>query len=757
VKTLLRSFAGGVITPEMFGRLDLVKFQTGLALARNFWTLPHGPVQNRPGTEYVLEVKDSTRKTRVIRFEFSTEQAYALEFGHLYMRVHTAGATLLDSPGAITAATNANPGVFTRVGHGFTSGRWVYFAGAGGMTEVNGRFFKVVAIDPDTFSLQALDGTTIDTSAWGTYTSGGTVSRVFEIATPYVEADLFDLHYTQSADVMTIVHEGYAPREVRRTGPSTFTLTTIAFNPALAAPASITATAEGPGGGSLVDEFYKATAVTADGLEESLASPASLAVSIDLTVVGNYGEVTPAAVVGAARYNIYKRLNGLFGYIGQSDGSAFKDTNITPDMGQTPPESDTPFATDFPRAVDYYEQRRCFGGTALKPQNFLSTRSATESNVTYSIPTRDDDRIAFRIAAKKAQTIRHIVGLNDLLLLTSGGVWKVTPQNSDVLTPTTAAPKLQSYDGASNVQPMVTGNSVLYAAARGGRLRDVQYDNVTQAGYKSADLSVMAPHLFDGYTITDMAYRQAPHSMLFATRSDGCMLGLTYMPDQQVIAWHEHCTDGQFESLCAIPEGSEDAVYCVVKRTVDGRDVRYVERLHTRRVPSLAEAFFVDCGLTYNGAQTTTIGGLWHLEGKEVAVLGDGAVRPRATVVDGQITLEFPASIVQVGIPIVADMQTLPLALELPAGGQGSPRNVNEVHMRVDESSGVFAGPNFDTLTEYKQRTTEPYGSPPNLVSDFIDIIVEPEWNDGGQLCVRQSDPLPLTIASMVLDAASGG
>lgn len=757
MKALYRSFAGGVITPEMFGRLDLVSFQTGLALARNFWTLPHGPAQNRPGTEYVLEVKDSTKRTRLIPFEFSTTQAYTLEFGDQYMRVHVNGQTLLDSPGAITAATNASPGVFTRVGHGFVTGRWVYITGVVGMTQVNGRFYKVVVIDPDTFSLQALDGTAINTTAWGVYTAGGTVSRVFELATPYLEADLFDLHYTQSADVMTIAHQGYAAREIRRTGATTWTITTISFVPSLGAPASNTVAAGGPGGGTPVNEFYKSTAVSADGLEESLASPVSAAVSVDLTVAGNYSAITPAAVVGAARYNIFKKLNGLFGYIGQCDETEFRDTNITPDMGETPPENDSPFATDFPRAVGYYEQRRCFGGTTLKPQNFYATRSGTESNVTYSIPTRDDDRIAFRIAAQQAQTIRHIIGLNDLLLFTSGGIWKVTPQNSDVLTPTTAAPKLQSYEGASNVQPVVTGNSVLYAHARGARIRDVQYDNVTQAGYKSTDVSVMAPHYFTGFTITDLAYRKAPHQMLFAVRNDGVLLGLTYMPEQKINGWHEHATDGFFESVCSIPEFTEDSLYCVVRRTVSGRSVRYVERLRSREVATLSDAYFVDAGLSYSGAAVSNVGGLWHLEGRTVAVLGDGAVRPRVTVTGGQIALDQPASKIHVGLPITADLQTLPLTLEIPAGGQGIERGINHAKLRVDESSGIFAGPAFDQLIEHKQRTIEPYGSPPDLVSDFIEIVVEPEWNSGGQLCIRQTDPLPVTICSMVLDAAPGG
>ena len=88
------------------------------------------------------------------------------------------------------------------------------------------------------------------------------------------------------------------------------------------------------------------------------------------------------------RHNVYKFSNGLYGYIGQMDVTAsasFRDDNITPDVSQTPPEANTPFtgAGNYPGAVGYHEQRRCFGGTNTKPQNFWATRSATENNLSY--------------------------------------------------------------------------------------------------------------------------------------------------------------------------------------------------------------------------------------------------------------------------------------------------------------------------------------------------------------------------------------
>jgi hypothetical protein len=141
-----------------------------------------------------------------------------------------------------------------------------------------------------------------------------------------------------------------------------------------------------------------------------------------------------------------------------------------------------------------------------------------------------------------------------------------------------------------------------------------------------------------------------------------------------------------------------------------------------------------------------------------VAILADGAVVPREKVVGGKITLPVAASKVTVGLPITADLQTLPLAYDqAPAFGQGRPKNVSKAFLRVYRSSGVYAGPDLDTLREYKQRTNEPYGSPPRLVTDEIEVMLSSNWNNSGQVFVRQTDPLPLTVAAITLEAAVGG
>ena len=189
--------------------------------------------------------------------------------------------------------------------------------------------------------------------------------------------------------------------------------------------------------------------------------------------------------------------------------------------------------------------------------------------MSYHIPLQDTDRVNFRVAAREANTIRHIVPLTQLLLLTSGAEWRVSPVNSDVITPTTISVRPQSYIGASNVQPSIVNNTVVYCAARGGHVRELGY-SWQASGFVTGDLSLRAAHLFDNYDISDMCYSKSPQPLLWFVSSTGYLLGLTYIPEQQIGAWHQHQTDGAFESCTVVSEGDEDFLYVVVNRTIGG-------------------------------------------------------------------------------------------------------------------------------------------------------------------------------------------
>lgn len=763
VKTHTRSFAGGEITPELFGRIDLTKFQTGLAKCLNFWVLPHGPVQNRPGFTYVNEVKDSSRFTRLIPFSFNTTQTFVIEVGHQYIRWHSFGGTLLESSQAPTGISVASPAVWTRVAHGYAVGQWLYVDGVTGTfgLRVNGRFLKVGTTPTvDTYTLTDMAGNAINSTGY-TITGFGTTARVYEIASTYIEADLPDLHFTQSNDVLTITHPNYPPRELRRLGASSWSLTDISFVPTIATPGAPTLTTGGPGGGTPINHSYKVTAIAADTLEESLAS-ASATQSYDLSVVGNYIDVDPPAVAGAVRYNVYKLFNGLYGFIGQTDGSAFRDNNVSPDVSETPAEPNTPFASadNYPWGVGYYENRRVFAGTINNPQNYWLTRSASESNLSYSIPTRDDDTIQGKAKANEANSILHVVTTNEqLIFLTAGGAWKLTPSNSDILTPTSALPKQFAAEGASSVQPVRTADEVLYIGESGSRVFALRY-RWEQNSLTPEDLSLMAPHLYDDYTFTDITYSKGL-KMMWTVRSDGKLIGCTYLPHHEVTAMHQHNTrEGTdlFECCCTVKEASEYPVYVVVNRQLNGREVRCIERMHSRRFVDQEDAYIVDCGLTYDGAPADTITGLWHLEGEEVAILADGAEVTPQTVVDGSITLENEASVIHIGLAIQADLEGLPLILEaLAASGQADLKNITEVLLRVRDSSGIKVGPSFSKLRELPARSNENFDTPPRLKNGVVKLTIDNEWDIDSRVCIRQTQPLPLTISAMTLVVKAGG
>jgi hypothetical protein len=825
-KHLLRSFAGGEITPELAGRLDLVKYQTGLSLCRNFITLPHGPATRRTGFEFINEAKDSTEAVRIIPFSFSATETAVLEFGHLYMRVHIAGGTLLEATKAISSIAGST--VTMSAAHGYATGDWVY---------IGTRFYKITVTSSTAFTTADL---------WGSAktASGATAARVFTLVTPYDADDLFDLHYAQSADIITITHPDYATREVARKSATEWTLTTVSFVPPSAAPTGVTATTTIAQNNNLTQAKYVVTSVAEDGVTESLPSSPATATN-NLTLAGNYNTISWTGVDGYNRYNVYKLRGGIYGYIGQvtpvaavsktitsstpyQDDGFFKyrrvrivtstahgfstgdrvlidgtqffdgfyqitventttfnyakttqlkvpttggtastaalslvDDNVVADTTSSPPEDIIALNSstgDYPAATVYHEQRRWFAGTTVKPQVLWATRTGTETNLTSSIPSREADAMELRVASSQYNQIRHLVALSDLIALTAGGEFRIYADGAPAITPTSVSIKPQGYAGSSNVQPVVTMGSILYVQAQGSRIRELSYSWEANS-YKTVDTSVMAPHRFNGFTVTDLAYSRAPESLLWAVRSDGTLLGMTYLPDQQVYGWHAHDTDGAFESVCVVSEDNEDVLYAVVRRTVNSRTVRYIERLRTRILTDQDDAFFVDSGLSYAGSPITTLSGLWHLEGKQVDVLADGAVIPRQAVTNGAITLPTASSKISVGLPVTADIRTLPLAIEgAQAVGQGTTKNVNKVHLRVTQSSIVKAGPSFDRLREYPARAiTDPYGSPPALRDGELSLSVDPSWNTDAAICVRQDLPLPLTVLSMTLEVQTGG
>ena len=767
VRTWKATFNGGEMTEELTGRFDDPKYQSGVALCQNYIPMPHGVLKNRAGFEFVREVKTSSLATVLIPFIYSATNSIVIEMGAGYFRFHAQAGTVMNG------------------------------------------------------------------------------SVPYEISNPYAAADLPSIHHTQSADVMTLVHPNYPPKELRRYGSTDWRLVDINLEPTIQPPSSISGEAHCENYQAYFYYYYKVTAVAADGITESAVSP-KLELFGNLLSASGYNIVRWPSAAGAKYYNVYKLYGGVYGFIGQTTDLAITDDQITPDTSKTPPIYDETFikngisavgidnggsaytsattitvtdstgsgailtavidggviaaitvvatgtgytsptitVTDsgggagfvvgdvsltgygYPSAVTYLEQRRCFAGTDSQPQNIWMTRSGTESNMSYSLPTRDDDRIAYRIASGEVDRIRHMIPLGGLILLTQSGEWIVSA-TSGALTPSSFRAIKQAGIGANEIQPVLVNNTVLYCAARGGHVHELGY-SYNSAGYVTGDLSLRANHLFDDYTIVSLAQSKAPVPIIWCVSSSGKLLSLTYLPDQQVGAWAQHVTDGTFESVTVINEDGEDYLYAVVVRTINSASVRYIERLHSRSFTDLADAFFVDCGLTYSGVPTSTswvISGLTHLRNKTVSMLINGAVWPQQRVsASGTITLTLPDAMVgvgmtaQIGLPIVADVKTLDLAMQIDtAFAQGREKNVNKCWIKLKDAGILKIGTSEDDLREIKNRTTEAWGAPPSLMTKEAEITVARNWlNDGGNILIRQDNPLPVTICGITMSVEVG-
>ncbi|SMF64690.1 hypothetical protein SAMN06265365_12329 [Tistlia consotensis] len=744
-------FTAGVLSPALFARVDLSKFDLGAKTLENFLVHAEGGVSNRPGTEFVLRARGD--RIRLIPFAFSTEQTYVLELGEGYLRVVKDGAVVTEPSRAVAGVAPGDPVVLTVAGHGYGNGDWIFLEGLTGPTALNGRFWAVTVTGADSVSLSDLDGRPLDGTGLPAWSGGGTAERVYRIATPWSADELERLKFVQSADTMYLAHPGYAPRKLTRSADDAWSLEVIDFQPSIAPPGGLSAS----GGSGGPAQYYRVTAVKAETFEES--TPASASVGASPTS-GSPVNLSWAAVAGAAKYNVYKLDNGIYGWIGASETTAFADDNIAPDVSDTPPTGRNPFAAAgaYPATVGLHEQRSVWGASDDDPQKTWMSTSANYENLNVSTPSKDDDAVTFTIAARQVNEIRHYVSLSDLLLFTSGGEFKVNGGDEVALTPSNVNVKPQSYRGCSHVPPVVIGNTVLFVRYDGRAVYDLGYQLAVD-GYSGNEVTVLAKHLFRGEgRIREMAYAQTPWSVVWCVLGDGRLAALTYMREHDVWAWHSHVTEGAFESVAVVRENDEDVVYLAVRRTVEGSERVYLERMKEREDRAIEEAFFLDSGLSYDGPATRELSGLGHLEGETVAILADGGVQPRQVVTGGRISLQTAAERVHVGLPYEATIETLPVTLSDPAAAAKRLR-IHRVLLRVLAARGVRVGPGGGAgeLVEVKQRAGEPYGTPTRPFTGQIGLNVAPEWADDTTILVRQSDPLPITVLGMTAELEIGG
>jgi len=740
-----RAFTGGEVSPASGARADTAQYLSGLALCKNCEVKREGGVANRAGFKYIAETKDSSKVSVLIPFIFEGgNQTHVLEVGDQYIRFFKLEAAVTTS--GVSAWSGATAYV---AGDLVTSGGTTYYCILAHTNQV----------PPDATYWYAQTGS------------------IYEIPTPYLEADLETLKFTQSTDTLTITHPSYAPRDLLRNGATDWVLSIITTVPTIDAPQNVVAVAGVAGTDFNFD--YVVTAAKTDTFEESVASTSSGVTPGGIPTIANPNTLTWDAVADAEEYYVYGDPfgNGIYGFIGTAKSNSFNDVGFAVDNNDTPPLPRTLYnATDaYPSVSSYYQQRRFFANINTNPELVQASQTGAYSNFGISTPLQDDDAIEFVLNSLTLNPVHHLIPLNRLVILTDEGEWLLRGDPQGGLTPTTLNAEQKGYVGSSNkVRPVVVGNSIFYVQSRGTVLRLLRFQDDIVGGDEITvgdDLTLEADHLFEGFSIKDIAYQQQPNSIVWAARSDGTLLGLTFVKSHGVLAWHQHTTgaSGAFERIAVVPDtaGGEDKLYAVVKRTIDGSTVRNVEVLQSRLITTLAtDAFFVDSGVTYSGTLISTITGLSHLEGEVLAVLADGEVlydgdptgddAESYRVLNGQIFLNSPATDIHAGLPIrFAEIETLDMDVD-GSSVRGRAKRLASLEVLVNNSQRQFwAGPDADTLRQVQPDAWD--GAPEDVVTDRVGLSLRSGFRKSGRLRLRATLPLPWEVLAVIPNVELGG
>lgn len=578
------------------------------------------------------------------------------------------------------------------------------------------------------------------------------------IATPYAVEHLLEISYAQVGDVVYLAHRKYPfSKIVRRTAPSgvhVWSLETVYFNTSLPPPSEpgVRFHAATMGAYSLK---YKVVAVDAQG-KESLASewggtgqgkhPSDWA-------VGDYALISWNEVNNAVEFNIYREEAGFYGFIGISKELSFRDNNYQADISDTPREDWDPFADgNNPGVVAFHQQRMVLASTPKTPQAFYMSRVGDFENFRKSRPMQDDDPVEYLIASGSIDAITWVSSFGDLLLGTSGSEYRASGDGGSISARTISI-TAQSYWGSANILPLIIGNSILHIQRHGGRVRDLFY-SLEKDGYAGNDLSIMAPHLFEGHSVRQWCYQQTPGSVLWVVRDDGVLLALTYMKEHDIWGWSRHLTQGAFRSVAVLSGDNADVMLAVTRRTVKGQQKYFLERLapRWRDFDGIEAAYYVDCGKSHIGIATTQVGGLAHLEGCPVAVLADGSPVEGCVVKQGSITLPYAAKVVHVGLAYTSVLAPLPLEGDMENGSTlGKMRSYGQCGVRLSATVGGKYGPSRQQLYDIP-CVPQVWGDAVPPFSGDVDFAPNGGMSTNATIWLVQDRPMPFNVVAITLD-----
>lgn len=787
MKAVSFTWAGGVISPGLAGRVDLNKYQTGLKTAENFHIGIEGGVYKRWGLYYVGKPKYQDKDCKLVPWEIAPDDSYVLEFGDEYIRVIRLGGYVL-YPGGHTPHA-----------------------------------------DSDAIS----------------------VSGFLEIPSPYLAEHVGELKFTFANDVVYIFHKLYQPATLKRLGLYDWDYELIDFNPHGSAPTGLTgvlqrnigsgttmnwqtADLDQPSYDENLDALqYRISATMANGLETMASSP--ITVNADLGYPGFRVKLTWSALTGAEKYTIYKGKTGIFGFIGYVDAAAtleFMDKNYAPSYDVVPIQEFEGFDTEdstgeWPRVGEFYKQRMGYAATISQPQTLWFSRALFFDAMTTSIPLQDDDAIKTPLVGNKRHTINHLVQLKKFLAFTDTAEWVIQGADGAALSPGTIDPVAETaYGSKANLQPLSIGERILFVQNISNAIRDMGYEFTSDA-YRADNLSRLARHLFENKEIISWDYADFPHNAVWCVTDEGDLPCMTYVREDEIWGWSRMTTQGVFYDVAVVPEINQHATYFQTLRTVNGTPTRFIERSEALFTDRVEEMFFVDCGLTYVDPREFTgmtrllnvltitlvshglaiddeveietadfrerfvvdnvvgnvltlspkypvdvpedltvdygtlfvcgdlITGFGHLANQTgLVALADGKVVHNITVAaDGTFLLPFQAARVHAGFPYEADLETLNLDFER-AVGQYNVKAVHEISVHLHNSRGVYVGPSASArdLEPIEGRSDENYDKPNELLDGIYTVSAHPAWERTGGVRINAPDPLPCQVLNIIPD-----
>lgn len=667
-KKTQRDFSSGEVTPDIFGRSDFVTYKTGLKTLKNAYVRRHGSIERRPGAEYHEVTKNRDEKVRLLPFTFSRDISYVIELGDGYFRVLENGSYFTFEEGITpsdpSGVTNEVNPQFSLTTHNFSLGDEFFASFTFANETIPYQLWTVSeVVDANNFKIVDRWGQQIDTTSSGSYVSGDIPQRILTIDTDFNESQLFDIRYTQSADVLTLTHRDVGVYNIKRVSdgliPPTisFEIEKVYFYPDIASPQVALKTPSPASTDSVLFSYrYYATAISPDTGKESLASffdfvnvnkvDAGDKIRITVSRSGTHPVPVPQFV------NIYRKTfdSGSTPKDYEFAGTGFMTTlelktvgsvvsrdfiddgSITPDTSRVPPlpsyvygetinytnktqaESDLSFFDNFlvnnhPNAITTSKQRRFIGGSNNK-RDIVSGSALSQFEVfdePYIGTTIATSPLEFNATTEIFGRVQHLVDWKRLFVFTDVAEFVAQGGESGAISATDLpnAEKI-SENGANNLRPIIAEKSIVYCQAQGSLVRTLG-GQITRDNYQGDELSIFSSHLIDGYELIDWTYQKTPHGIIWVVRDDGILLSLTYNENQAIKGWARHeFQGGKVKSVCTVPEGNIDKTYVAVERTINSQVVNYIESFDTREITDNLEYNFADSAYKYDGRNTDT-------------------------------------------------------------------------------------------------------------------------------------------------------